>query len=128
MNLAAFFVILTIILSLIVWKRTSEEVFDAEKIPNLIMVERANQSLDLSDESISQWRQEYSHPLLLTSIAHPHNHAYQVEVLQDKQMRKLSRLTFYGNNPESSEDYKRNSIDLQDSFKRSSELKNNNHV
>jgi hypothetical protein len=121
MNLASFFVILTIIISLIIWKKTNDEVFDAEKVPNLIMVEKANQGLELGEESISKWRKEYSHPLLLISSSHP-NHAYQVEVLSDQHMRKLSRLTFHGNPNDRSEDEKRNSIDYQNSFKKSKEL------
>lgn len=116
MNIAALVVVLTIIITIVVWKRTHDQVFDAEKIPSLKMAERANQSLELSEDSISKWRKEYSHPLLLISSSHP-NQAYQVEVLNDQQMRKLSRLTFHANQNDYSEDEKRNSADYQYSFK-----------
>lgn len=124
MNIAAFIVILTMIITIVVWKKTNDQVFDEEKIPSLVMVEKANQSLELSETSISKWRREYSHPLLLISSSHP-DHAYQVEVLQDHQMRRLSRLTFHAHPGEYSEDEKRNSIDNQNSFKRSSALVRN---
>ena len=121
MNIAALVVILTIIITIVVWKRTNAEVFNAEAIPSLIMVEKANQSLELSEASVSKWRREYSHPLLLISSSHPAQ-AYQVEVVNDQQLRKLSRLTFNGHPGEYSENSKRNSIDRQNSFKRSSAL------
>lgn len=81
MNIPAFFVVLTILLTLIVWKRTNEEVFDAEKIPMLQQVERANQSMELIEDSISKWRKEYSHPLLLISASHQ-AHVYGAEILR----------------------------------------------
>lgn len=81
MNLPAFFVILTILMTLVIWKKTNDEVFDEEKIPSLQMVERATQSLEMSEDSISKWRKEYSHPLLLISASH-HAQAYGVEILR----------------------------------------------
>lgn len=80
-NLPAFFVVLTIIITLIIWKKTSDNVFEEEKIPSLIMVERANKNLELNEDSISKWRKEYSHPLLLISASH-HAQAYGVEILK----------------------------------------------
>lgn len=81
MNVPAFFVVLTIIVTVIIWKRTSDDVFEEERIPALMMAERANKSLELKDEYVSKWRKEYSHPLLLISASH-HAQAYGVEILR----------------------------------------------
>lgn len=83
MNLPAFFVVITIIVTLIIWKRTSDDVFDEEKIPSIVMVENANRNLELTEDSISKWRKEYSHPLLLISASH-HAQAYGVEILKEE--------------------------------------------
>lgn len=81
MNLQAFIVTVTLLCTIVFVIYTNEEVFEAEKIPSLVMAERANRSLDLIQDSISKWRKEYSHPLLLISAAQQAQ-AYGVEILQ----------------------------------------------
>ena len=81
MNLQSFLVIMTIIMTIVVLIRTKEDVFESEKIRELVMVEKANQNLELAADSISKWRKEYSHPLILISAAHQAQ-AYGIEILK----------------------------------------------
>lgn len=81
MKMQSFIVAMTMILTIIILVRTKEEVFEFEKIPALVMVEKANQNLELAQDSVSKWRKEYSHPFLLTSAYHQVQ-AYGVEILK----------------------------------------------
>lgn len=80
MHIQSFFIAMIMIMTILVIVLTNEHVFEPEKIPSLVMVERANQSLDLVANSISKWRREYSHPLIVISASHQ-AHVYGSEIL-----------------------------------------------
>lgn len=81
MNMQSFLVVMTIIMTIVVFIRTKEDVFESDKINELVMIEKANQNLELVPDSVSKWRKEYSHPLILISAAHQAQ-AYGVEILR----------------------------------------------
>jgi hypothetical protein len=79
-NIQSFLIAMVLIITILVVILTNEHVFEPEKIPSLVMVERANRSLELVSNSVSKWRREYSHPLIIISASHQ-AHAYGSEIL-----------------------------------------------
>lgn len=71
---------ITLIITVLIIILTNEHVFEPEKIPSLVMVERANRSLELVANAVSKWRREYSHPLIIISASHQAQ-AYGSEIL-----------------------------------------------
>ena len=79
-HVQSFLIAITLIITILVIILTNEHVFEPEKIPSLVMVERANESLDFVDNPIRKWRREFSHPLIVISASHQ-AHVYGSEIL-----------------------------------------------
>jgi hypothetical protein len=97
----AFFIVMALVTTILVILITNEEIFEAEKVPSIVMIEKIGRGLELEKDSINKWRKEYSHPLLPISASHQ-AHAFGAEILKrdnwhefidDEQMKRfLSRL------------------------------------